>query len=236
MPSIYKGTLRGLYALSVCACLLGLLPEPARAEWGEDPVKKGNQLVRSGKLDEALEIYAKAEKSDPKNPKLQLVYGLTLAQKGQAVEAARHLRAAVQLESTYQGWYSLGLVYANQNAFVEAMEAYQEAIKLNPRAYKTWYQLGLVQAAQGRFKEAIQSYGQAIEMNPQFDDGYIGLGSAYFWFGEREQAKQQVAKMRQLNMLEKAQALETWIRNKESAPAQEPAPEAAAEAPTGQSA
>jgi tetratricopeptide (TPR) repeat protein len=221
---------RPLIRRAVLAALI-LTTSPLWAAGGDDALKKGNDLVQKGRLDDAIQIYRKAAESHPKNAKLHLTLGLSLANKGEAVEAARHLRASVQIEPTYQGWYSLGLVYASRNAFTEAVEAYQQALRLNPRAYRAWYQLGLVHSAQAQFDSALEAYGKSIEMNPQFEEGYLGLGSAYFWSGDRDAAKRQVERMKLLKMKDKAAALESWIKKKEESNAPAPAAEPARPAP-----
>jgi len=51
----------------------------------------------------------------------------------------------------------------------EAIQAYDEAIKLDPEYATAWYNKGVTLSKQGYCDEAIQAYDEAIRLNPEYD-------------------------------------------------------------------
>jgi len=65
------------------------------------------------------------------------------------------------------GWYLLGRAKYNENRFAEAVSAFQQSLKLDPRNVKTEDNLGLSYAGLGRNEEAIAAYQQAMAWQAQ---------------------------------------------------------------------
>lgn len=61
-----------------------------------------------------------------------------------------------------EGWYYLGRTKYNENRFVEAINAFQQCVKLDPQNVKAEDNLGLSFAGLGRNEEAAAAYNQAI--------------------------------------------------------------------------
>jgi len=79
------------------------------------------------------------------------------------------------------GWYNLGRTKYNENRFAEAISAFQQCLKLDPRNAKAQDNLGLSFAGMGRneeagaaYQEAIAWQAQSLAKNPR---PYIDLGS-----------------------------------------------------------
>lgn len=60
------------------------------------------------------------------------------------------------------GWYLLGRTKYNENRFAEAVSAFQQCLRLDPRNVKSEDNLGLSYAGLGRNEEAIVAYQQAM--------------------------------------------------------------------------
>ena len=79
------------------------------------------------------------------------------------------------------GWYNLGRTKYNENRFAEAISAFQQCLKLDPRNVKANDNLGLSFAGLGRNEEAAAAYQQAITWQEQSvaknSRPYIDLGS-----------------------------------------------------------
>ncbi|HEY6945051.1 MAG TPA: tetratricopeptide repeat protein [Candidatus Acidoferrum sp.] len=80
-----------------------------------------------------------------------------------------------------EGWYYLGRTKYNENRFVEAIDAFQHCLKLDPQNVKAADNLGLSLAGLGRNEEAAAAYNQAIAWQAQSlkknPGPYIDLGS-----------------------------------------------------------
>ena len=70
----------------------------------------------------------------------------------------------------------------------EAIEAYRQAININPREAYPYQGLGYVLSNLGRNEEAIEAYRQAISIDPKFTNPYNGLGNALSDLGRNEEA------------------------------------------------
>lgn len=79
------------------------------------------------------------------------------------------------------GWYNLGRAKYNENRFAEAISAFQQCLKLDPKNVKAEDNLGLSFAGMGRNEEAASAYQRAIAWQEQSlaknPRPYIDLGS-----------------------------------------------------------
>lgn len=199
----------------LCLIILGFFSRSAFCGPVEEAILKGNEFVQKKNYDDAIKEYEKAVKIDPKNAKAHLLIGLTYANKGNLDKALKFTQYALMLEKSYPAFSNLGLIYANKGEYQNAIDAYQSAVELNPKSANAWYQLGRLHAGISNFKESITAYKKALELNPQLDNAYLGLGSAYYWSGDKASALEQVKQLRALKIKDKADQLETWIKNKE---------------------
>ena len=192
----------------------------------DDHLMSGSKFAGEKKYQEAVREYETAVNLDPKNADANLLLGLALANTGDLDRAVQYSLAAAALKPSYSAYYNLGLIYANQGKYDLAVDAYENAVKLNPQSYQAWHQLGLVYAAALKFDKAIEAYNKVIALNPKFAAAYQGLGSASYWSGDTPGAYAQVARMKELKMAGKADELERWIKDKEAKKAKS-APKAA---------
>ena len=66
-----------------------------------------------------------------------------------------------------EGWYYLGRTKYNENRFTEAISAFQQCLKLDPKNVKAEDNLGLSFTGLGRNEEAAAAYKQAIAWQAQ---------------------------------------------------------------------
>ena len=182
----------------------------------QDHLMSGGKFAQDKKYQEAVREFQTAVQIDPKNAEANLLLGLTLANTGDLEGAVQYSLAAVQLKPSYSGYNNLGLIYANQGKYDKAVDAFKNAVSINPRSYEAWYRLGQVYAQSLDFQKAQEAYEKTIELNPNAAGAYQGLGSAYYWSGNTEAAYAQVAKMQELKLAGKAEELDRWIKDKES--------------------
>lgn len=73
------------------------------------------------------------------------------------------LMTSAQCQQTADDWNTTGEALYNLGEYDEALRAYDEAIKLDPRYAAAWNGKGIVLFYQGKYDEAIQSFDKAIE-------------------------------------------------------------------------
>lgn len=83
-------------------------------------------------------------------------------------ELAEHYRADVRLApEDAEAWRRLGstLLFA-LNQRVEALAAFEEAVRLDPSDAATVCLLGIALHSMGRFEEATEAFGRALQLDP----------------------------------------------------------------------
>ena len=117
-------------------CLVGFT-------WG-DPlarnVKKGNRLFRAGQYEQALQAFTEADVNshagDPRLPQLYKNIGNTLTKLGKFNEAAAMYKKADDASQNAafkaDARYNSGNAWMKQQQYQQAVEAYKQALNLNP--------------------------------------------------------------------------------------------------------
>ena len=85
-------------------------------------------------------------------------------------------------------WYSLGIAYFKAGQSAKAIEAYQQALRINPEHAEAWNNLGLAYAEAGQFAKAIEATQQALRINPEYADAWSNLGVTYDAVGQSAKA------------------------------------------------
>lgn len=70
----------------------------------------------------------------------------------------------------------------------EAIEAYRQAIAIDPNHPYPYFALGKVLRSLGRLKEAIEVYRQAVVVNPRDATSFVGLGNTFYETDRFEEA------------------------------------------------
>ncbi len=99
-------------------------------------IKKGNDAYAEKKYDVAAKNYLKVTAKDPANEKAFYNLGNALYKKGKAEESVQaydasilHSKSAVDKSAA---WYNKGVVLQNDKKLSECIDAYKNALKLNP--------------------------------------------------------------------------------------------------------
>jgi len=119
------------------------------------------------------------------------------------------LRWTQALPENESAWHYLGFAYNNSNQEAKAIEAYRQAIRINPEDAFAWYDLGnnyliafLISnypadwgdgschdpGIDDALAKAIDSYQQAIRIDPDYAFAWHNLGNAYYRSNQRSKA------------------------------------------------
>lgn len=134
-----------------------LAAAPARAdEYGDV-----NQLLRSGRLPEALSKADQYLAAKPKDPQMRFLKGVVLTEAGRTAEA---ITTFTKLTEDYpelpEPYNNLAVLYAGQAQFDKARAALEMAIRTNPSYATAHENLGDVYA-----KLASQAYSRALQLD-----------------------------------------------------------------------
>ena len=137
-----------------------------------------------GKRDESIAAYRKSVSAKPDVFESNLNLGLALAEAGDA-QAEHYLRAATRLnpasnvaQGHMRAWLALGrLLEASKPD--EAIAAFQEAAKLDPKNPDPHLDAGALFEKQQKAGEAEKEYQQALSIAPDSSDALIALSNLY---------------------------------------------------------
>ena len=142
----------------VCALVWGV------SELVSDLVR-GNQLLRSGKLEEAVAAYQKAIAHDQTFHWYHYKLGKALEKLGRLEEAVEVYREAIQENSSFYWVYQkLGETLSKLERLDEAEQAFRQGISVNKNAGWLHWSLGRILAKQQRWEQAITSYRLAVKL------------------------------------------------------------------------
>jgi tetratricopeptide (TPR) repeat protein len=134
---------------------------------------------------EAIDAYRKAVAAKPDVFESNLNLGLLLAKNGDHAEAAKYLQAATQLKPTdppeaslSHAWQALGRVQES-TAPQEALAAYAEAAKLDPKDPEPHIAAAMLLSNQKDFDAAAREYQTALQLDPASKDALSGLVDIY---------------------------------------------------------
>jgi len=85
---------------------------------------------------------------------------------------------------------NLGLALKEQGKLEESIQAYQQAIHIQPDYVNAYNNLGVALHEQGKLEESIQAYQKAIYLQPDYVKAYSNLGNALKEQGKLEESIQ----------------------------------------------
>lgn len=131
-------------------------------------VRMGNKNFRGGNHANAEVSYRKALDKNPRNPQANYNLGNALMAQHKDSAAIRQFEIAAKMETSplrrSEAFHNMGVVCQGKKMFGEAIEAYKEALRLNPADDQTRYNLALCKRQQ---KEQEQQQQQQQKQDQQ---------------------------------------------------------------------
>ena len=135
-----------------------------QAQTDRQLVRQGNKQFRMGNFAEAEVRYRKAVEKNARNPQANYNLGNALLGQRKDSSAVSQLEAAAKLETApirkAQAYHNIGVICQNKKMFGEAIEAYKEALRLNPADDETRYNLALCKRQQQQQQQDQQQQNQ----------------------------------------------------------------------------
>ena len=131
-----------------------------QAQSDRDYIRKGNRQFRAGNYAEAETSYRKALQRNDRNPQAIYNLGNALLMQRKDSAAIQQFQSAAKLEQNpyrrAQAYHNIGTVCQTLKMYGEAIEAYKEALRNNPRDNETRYNLELCKRQQKQQKQQQQ--------------------------------------------------------------------------------
>ncbi|MBS1855768.1 MAG: tetratricopeptide repeat protein [Acidobacteria bacterium] len=168
----------------------------ARAEVWSDPVSLWEDTARKSpgkfrvhfqlgfayfqeqRFDLAVPEFEKAAAIGPVDYDLLVDLGLAYDGLHQYQQALDTLRRAAAIDSTAHVYSQIGKIYAEQSKWQEAMDAFAQAQRIDPKFAPVYAYQGLVHLATGDAAGAIPFFQQALALDPTLQPARDGLQQA----------------------------------------------------------
>lgn len=112
----------------------------------------------------AIELYRRATEQDPSNTNLRRKLGALYAEIGNTTQAVNEWEKVVVGETNRMDRHQrLGAIYLSHKMYPEAIDAYRQAIRLNPQEGYLYTQLAAAYKIQGENERAAQVYIDALQ-------------------------------------------------------------------------
>ena len=152
----------------------------------------------------AVYAYRKSVAAKPDVFESNLNLGILLARQGAKDEATKYLKAATQLkpsahedEGLSRAWLALGLVVEASEP-QQALAAYAEAAKVNPKDAEPHLSAGALLERQGKLDDAAREYQAAAAADAKSIEAMVGLASVYAKQKKLPEAEAQLRKVLEL--------------------------------------
>ena len=143
------------------AVVLVMLAMSATAQTDRQYVRQGNKLFRNGDYPNAEVSYRKAIEKNPKNPQAVFNLGNALMAQKKDSAAVAQFESASKLETNplrkAKAFHNMGVVCQSHKMYGEAIEAYKNALRLNPADDETRYNLVLCKHQQQKQQQNQQN-------------------------------------------------------------------------------
>lgn len=138
----------------------------------EDFITEGDKNYKSNNYEAAVKNYQDALQLIPNDAVTLLKIGNIYKLKEDNTKAVNFYQKSIIVNPDYtDGWFNLGLAYANENNLIESQKSFEKVISLdnNYNFGYAYYALGMALEHQGKNSEAIKNYKLFIKHNNDKD-------------------------------------------------------------------
>lgn len=164
---LVRGGIAAVVLLAVYIILTKVVPQPKQSVIYQE---EANRLYQEGELDEAIEIYRKAQDLEPDDSSIPLMLGMIYEDKGLLDRANDYFERARLLSSQKIDFYnSRGMVYFQMGKLDKATLDVKKALELDSNSAFSHFLLGSIYEMENRIAEAIVEYQivSDLDQDPQ---------------------------------------------------------------------
>ncbi len=162
--------------------------------------------IQKKEFTEAMESLKRAEELGADSPELHYLYGVLYTLTGDKEKSSQHYKRYTELMPTandaalIQTWikkideklgaslYNQGVEFFERHQYDQAMQAFQEALKLEPNADATYRAMGLMYLSNKDLPSAQKSLSQALALKSDSPETHYCLGVLYTLLGQPEKS------------------------------------------------
>jgi len=162
-------------------------------------------LMEEEKIFTTEELFEQEEKDKKDSDYAYEAYdkALYFIDKREYEKALPYLEIAVKTdELLLKAWahFGIGFCYGKLGNYKDAIEAFKQAIRIDPDYVNARYNLGVSYSGLGLYRDAIEAFKQAIRIDPDYADVHHGLGQAYLIIGDKNSALNEYKILKELDI------------------------------------
>jgi len=164
---LIRGGIAAVALLAVYIILTKIVPQPKQSVIYQE---KARELYQEGELDEAINVYKKAQELDPDDSTIPLMLGIIYEDKELLDKANSYFERARLLSSQKIDFYnSRGMVYFQMGKLDKAVLDTKKALELNSNSAFSHFLLGSIYEMENKITEAILEYQivSDLDQDPQ---------------------------------------------------------------------
>lgn len=198
-------------SLLLLMALLVLTVSINAQENAEDWLKKGYELSSNGSDEKALLAYENAISIDPENTIAWINKANTLYQLNRTIESNQSYQRALEITEGMLAndsenvtlWMGKGLLLNNLGNAEEAVAAFDNASKIDPKDNMAWKMKGVLLARDlQRYDDAVEAYDAALQIDPKDGEVWNLKGDALKAWAHQAEADAAFAKAKELGYQE----------------------------------
>jgi superkiller protein 3 len=167
----------------------------------------GLAYAAQGKRDGVLEVHHQLAILDPRvAEELARAHLPDLATHEEWPKEPTSRRRGPATPTPGDAWYEMAVMYRRQGEDDQAVAAFQEAVRFEPRHAKAWYALALLHHKHRRLLEAKSAFHQLVRLKPDLAPVWRQVGALYRELGQGQKAMR--AYQRALGL--RPQSVEAW--------------------------
>ena len=162
-----RGGIAAVALLAAYIILTKVVPQPKQSVIYQE---EANRLYEEGKLDEAINVYKKAQGLEPDDSTIPLMLGMIYEDKGLLDRANDYFERARLLSSQKIDFYnSRGMVYFQTGKLDKATLDVKKALEMDPDNAFSHFLLGSIYEMENKIAEAIAEYQMVsdLDQDPQ---------------------------------------------------------------------
>ena len=163
----------------------------------------GSVFFQRGYFDQAEAAFRLALRDDPTSAEALYGLGSACLQQQKTAEARDSFERATKLQASYpetlpNAWNNLGLLATREGRMAEAVQYFQEALRVSPDHAVALQNLGNAYRQQKRWGEARATLQRAVEVAPDDPEANYSLGMVFAQLDDSENAAQYLKRALQL--------------------------------------
>ncbi|MCK5683314.1 tetratricopeptide repeat protein, partial [bacterium] len=141
-------------------------------------ISAGCIFIKSKEYDRALKYFEKAEKTDPKDGKINYYQGVIYSEKKDYSKAIIQFATAIKKGQKNANLYSnMGLLYSLTANYEESEKCYSKALELDSGNWQYYNILGNLNFIMGKPDKSRDYYLKALELSKNIPEIYYNLGT-----------------------------------------------------------